>query len=188
MFTALARLLFRFSHCDFFDVSTTPLLTLAVPFGHAATAAADRPTPTESPSQSSYRIVGHSSSIYCLPFTIGVPKQSDNSRSGTSFSIPAPNMMATTTTRPHLLTIPREIRHEIYGYLHYEIRIDWHWCETDHPDYWELADLTYRNAPLLNVLLFHSRLHDEYLDSACFKDPMNYNRSSLGHDPRLHVL
>jgi hypothetical protein len=76
------------------------------------------------------------------------------------------------STKPHLLTIPREIRDKIYGYLHHQIKTCWAWREIQsQPDCWDTAVLIVHNAPLLDVLLTHSRLRDEYLESACFRVP-----------------
>jgi hypothetical protein len=66
------------------------------------------------------------------------------------------------STKPHLLTIPREIRDEIYGYLHHQTKTCWAWREMQsQPDCWDTAVLMIHNALLLDVLLTHSRLRDE---------------------------
>ncbi|KAJ8112735.1 hypothetical protein OPT61_g4966 [Boeremia exigua] len=61
---------------------------------------------------------------------------------------------------PHLLTLPREIRDEIYGYLHQRLE----------PKSMQVFQVTVSNAPLLPVLLTHSRLHEEYLQADCFRN------------------
>jgi hypothetical protein len=76
-----------------------------------------------------------------------------------------------TSAKPHLLTIPREIRNEIYSYLHQRIKFQdeilMQYAEGSTRD----AHLCLENAPLINVLLTHSRLYDEYKESDCFRIP-----------------
>ena len=91
-----------------------------------------------------------------------------------------------TSAKPHLLTIPREIRNEIYSYLHQRITFQ-------DRLYRKLTDgrnldavFCFENAPLINVLLTHSRLYDEYKESDCFRIPsavLNayYNDRLRGH-------
>jgi hypothetical protein len=100
-----------------------------------------------------------------------------------------------TTAKPHLLTIPREIRNEIYSYLHQRITFQDHILM-------KLADgrsldatLCFENAPLISVLLTHSRLYDEYKESDCFRIPSavlyafyNYHRFGLGPYSMQDVL
>jgi hypothetical protein len=64
---------------------------------------------------------------------------------------------------PHLLGIPREMRNLIYEYL-YEER---HELEIE-AEFRAVAGL--RNCPLVNVLLVHPQLREEYLDSRCFRN------------------
>lgn len=64
---------------------------------------------------------------------------------------------------PHLLTLPREIRNEIYRHLSHDVSL--RFCgdgDTLVGPY--TARLT--NAPILSVLLTHSRLYQEYMDAA----------------------
>jgi hypothetical protein len=66
---------------------------------------------------------------------------------------------------PHLLTIPREIRDNIYKYLHRELRICTALLESDH----DPPIVSIMNAPYLSVLLVHSRLYEEYKECASFR-------------------
>jgi hypothetical protein len=72
---------------------------------------------------------------------------------------------------PHLLSLPLELRHIIYAYLHKEINIEtWAWATTNPAAfafYW--ADVQLHNAPVCNMLLVCSQLHDEYSQADCFK-------------------
>lgn len=69
-----------------------------------------------------------------------------------------------TTRAPPLLTIPREIRDQIYGYLYCKL-------ELRHAPLQDLeaVRLTVTNAPIISVLLTHSRLRDEYSESRWFR-------------------
>lgn len=80
-------------------------------------------------------------------------------------------MMESTTV--HLLTLPREIRNEIYKYLHRKIYLrSYRYTEVnDTSDWFRRADATIQNAPLINVLLTHSQIHDEYREAPCFRRP-----------------
>jgi hypothetical protein len=60
---------------------------------------------------------------------------------------------------PHLLTLPREVRDNIYSYLHHEVSRNYR--------NWRLQ---LKNAPIVAVLLTHSRLYYEYQDADCYKD------------------
>jgi hypothetical protein len=72
---------------------------------------------------------------------------------------------------PHLLTIPREIRDEIYGYLSHEVIIVCGWELSKHRmGKYKYKCVRFENAPIVALLLTHSRLHDEYLQSAPFKN------------------
>jgi hypothetical protein len=67
----------------------------------------------------------------------------------------------------HLLTIPREIRDLIYGYLTQERNF---YLERERCYYGSKeVDVQVKNAPLLSVLLSHSRLKEEYMESTAFK-------------------
>jgi hypothetical protein len=64
---------------------------------------------------------------------------------------------------PHLLPIPREIRDEIYEYFSHEVVIERGWELTSHNGIFKRE--RFANAPVVSVLLSHSRLHDEYIQS-----------------------
>jgi hypothetical protein len=70
----------------------------------------------------------------------------------------------------HLLTIPREIRDRIYTYLtqdrNFYLRRDQRPIGSDLS---REVDVHVKQAPLLSVLLTHSRLKEENLESAAFK-------------------
>ncbi|CAA9963202.1 hypothetical protein PTMSG1_06570 [Pyrenophora teres f. maculata] len=76
---------------------------------------------------------------------------------------------------PHLLTIPREIRDEIYSYLSNKVEVQVStWCPRDTsgpeiPIDNTCFDAYLENAPLVNVLLINSQVRDEYHEAACFK-------------------
>jgi hypothetical protein len=77
--------------------------------------------------------------------------------------------MTTTMTRPHLLTLPREIRNEIYSYLTKEVQFRWVWQQATGWDGGCIATVLVENMPFCAVLLTHSRLCEEYLEARCFK-------------------
>jgi hypothetical protein len=60
---------------------------------------------------------------------------------------------------PHLLTLPREVRDNIYSYLHHEVS-----------RHYQNRRLQLKNAPIVAVLLTHSQLYHEYQDADCYKD------------------
>lgn len=70
-----------------------------------------------------------------------------------------------TTTAPNLLTLQREIRDQIYGYLQREVNV-----YGDEPDTMLWYKVVLKNAPLVAVLLTHSRLYEEYIQADCFKN------------------
>jgi hypothetical protein len=76
--------------------------------------------------------------------------------------------MASTT--PHLLTLPREVRDEIYSYLHHtlEMEVKLSVAEQEY-GFYEPAAVHLENAPYLAVLCTHSRMYEEYNES-CFKN------------------
>jgi hypothetical protein len=76
-----------------------------------------------------------------------------------------------TSAQPHLLTIPREIRNEIYSYLHQRITFQDHILMKLFDGRSLDATLCFENAPLISVLLTHSRLYDEYKEPDCFRIP-----------------
>ena len=77
---------------------------------------------------------------------------------------------------PNLLTLPREIRNKIYSHLYQAVTVLWA-CKgrarsnnhnEDENNLFEMVELQIDNLPLLAVLLTHSRLHAEYLESQPF--------------------
>ena len=64
---------------------------------------------------------------------------------------------------PHLLILPREVRNLIYEYLTREVELRGIAKFGDFP-----VIVALHNAPYINILLTHSRLHDEYKDSSAF--------------------
>lgn len=70
---------------------------------------------------------------------------------------------------PHLLKIPREIRDQIYSYLHTSIRLH-HTSLPHHHVLHREPSLLLTNVPSLSVLLTHSRLHEEYTKVLCSND------------------
>lgn len=69
---------------------------------------------------------------------------------------------------PHLLTLPLEIRYEIYQYLHRSFFIIAN--ATGTLSGFHYLFICINDAPLLNVLLASSQLRDEYQNAACFRD------------------
>lgn len=70
----------------------------------------------------------------------------------------------TSTTRPTLLSIPREIRDEIYGYLHKQANVS-HRCNVSQVIPIRQSIPVYVRceiAPVVNIQLVHSQLRDEY--------------------------
>jgi hypothetical protein len=72
-----------------------------------------------------------------------------------------------------LLSLPREIRDMIYGYLFCEIHYDCQWSRDHHMHELDVAvvDVNLENAPLYSMLLTSRQIHDEYkeeLDSRRF--------------------
>ncbi len=67
---------------------------------------------------------------------------------------------------PHLLTLPREVRNNIYNHLYRAVKIPWRF-ETTIARRRESHDLEIQvdNFPLIGVLLTCHRLHNEYLES-----------------------
>ena len=65
--------------------------------------------------------------------------------------------------KPHLLTLPQEIRDHIYSYLHHGVSLR---IRTKH----RAQHIRMQNAPIVAVLLTHSKLYHEYKDADCFKN------------------
>ncbi|CAA9963196.1 hypothetical protein PTMSG1_06564 [Pyrenophora teres f. maculata] len=67
---------------------------------------------------------------------------------------------------PTLLTLPREIRDQIFSYLYHEKRFKWVWKPFAEPSSFDLVilGLLYlHNSPQLSVLLTHSQLYAEHM-------------------------
>ncbi|OAK97344.1 hypothetical protein IQ06DRAFT_351033 [Phaeosphaeriaceae sp. SRC1lsM3a] len=67
------------------------------------------------------------------------------------------------STRANLLTLPQEIRDDIYGYLHQKSRVFYRFSAT------HTLFARIENATLLSVQLVHSQLRNEYRSAACFR-------------------
>jgi hypothetical protein len=79
-------------------------------------------------------------------------------------------------TKPHLLTLPREVWNEIYSYLHEPAFVSVE--KTEDKPYEEHGGtplsktpftVEFVNAPCFNMLLVHSRLHEEYKQEKAWK-------------------
>jgi hypothetical protein len=66
----------------------------------------------------------------------------------------------------HLLTIPRELRDQIYSYLTHSFQRTWM-----SQDQRFSCVIRYENAPLPSLFLAHTRLRDEYLEAVRDKPP-----------------
>jgi hypothetical protein len=66
----------------------------------------------------------------------------------------------------HLLTIPRELRDQIYSYLTHSFQRTW-----ISQDQRFSCVIRYENAPLPSLFLAHTRLRDEYLEAVRNKPP-----------------
>jgi hypothetical protein len=81
--------------------------------------------------------------------------------------------MANDSPAPHLLTIPREIRNNIYTYLHHEAVLGWDWENGQNACKGHILNqiaVRFGNAPCSSVIRAHSRLCDEYIKSAPIQD------------------
>jgi hypothetical protein len=74
------------------------------------------------------------------------------------------------TSPPHLLNLPREIRNCIYHYLSQEIDFNWRWNHWPLSGNEGISKVCLKDAPMLSVLLTSHRLYDEYLESEHFKN------------------
>jgi hypothetical protein len=106
---------------------------------------------------------------------IGRPSLADGSNFQPSTHLQYGENLSYTVTMAslHLLGIPRELRDTIYDYLHeerHELNI-----ETKYN-----AVVGLRNCPLVNVLLVHSQLREEYLESRCFRNISLYFSNFAG--------
>jgi hypothetical protein len=93
---------------------------------------------------------------------------------------------------PHLLNLPREIRNNIYRYLHHPVEADCLvdevvvdgllWKDEGVPGILEIQ-VTVEQAPIVDVMLVHSRIYEEYRESLMFK---NYSATfKIAHMPNL---
>ena len=79
---------------------------------------------------------------------------------------PSPYEATMATAAPlHLLTLPREIRNNIYGFLSRDIDL-----RTINELGGVATVVHITNAPCVEVLLTHSRIRDEYLEAECFRN------------------
>ena len=67
---------------------------------------------------------------------------------------------------PYLLTVSREIRDRFYSYVYRKLQL----YHTPLHDVESKIDIRLENAPLISVLLTHSRLRAEYTQSPSFKE------------------
>ncbi|KAH7355489.1 hypothetical protein BKA66DRAFT_446565 [Pyrenochaeta sp. MPI-SDFR-AT-0127] len=68
----------------------------------------------------------------------------------------------------HLLCLPRELRDKIYTHLYQSVTLDWKWRATRTRR--ALIEVTFKEAPVLSVLLTCTQLHDEYVEAKHFKN------------------
>lgn len=68
---------------------------------------------------------------------------------------------------PHLLMIPREIRDQIYTYIHRELRFDINLFDAGMRS---TINAILTNAPYVSLLVVHSRFYCEYREAHLFKD------------------
>ncbi|KAF2001544.1 hypothetical protein P154DRAFT_164621 [Amniculicola lignicola CBS 123094] len=86
-------------------------------------------------------------------------------------------------TPPYLLTLPREIRDIIYGYLTQDIDAVYNQHEpTSH-----LVGLRIERCPRLSVLLTHSRLYEEYASSSVFYNIQIRAHTSLAANAMFEI-
>lgn len=95
----------------------------------------------------------------------------------------------------HLLTIPREIRDNIYSHLHQPVTCNWTWEQSGRS--YEIS-MQINNAPLFDVFFVNRQLYDEYSDHSrvqgynihlTWKNILESSPSSAeGHSKLLPVL
>lgn len=66
---------------------------------------------------------------------------------------------------PHLLTLPREIRNQIYSYLHKEVVV-----HTRREPSVSVVQLRLENMPYMSVLLINSQIYYEYREADCVRN------------------
>ena len=66
---------------------------------------------------------------------------------------------------PHLLTLPREIRNQIYSYLHKEVVV-----HTQRTPSVFAVQLRLENVPYMSMLLINSQIYHEYREADCFQN------------------
>lgn len=70
---------------------------------------------------------------------------------------------AMSTPKAHLLSLPRELRDQIYSYLHHSVNFDWKWGTSARRTL--PLHVCINNTPRLSVMLVCSCLHRELLDN-----------------------
>ena len=101
---------------------------------------------------------------------------------------------------PHLLTLPREIRDNIYQYLHHRVQLT---CLVDedgekddesdtdddeaHVDYYKVLEMqvTVDPTPIVDVMLVHPRIYEEYRESILIK---NYSATFMFAPAASHMV
>jgi hypothetical protein len=64
-----------------------------------------------------------------------------------------------------LLTLPREIRDMVYGYLCHDVRYLWPWQRNFRTEDLDIVDICIDNAPCTNALLINRKIQSEYQES-----------------------
>lgn len=90
----------------------------------------------------------------------------------------------------HLLTLPRELRNQIYSYLTHESQytLDHKWADQQSMFHTFRLIINFRNAPFPNVLRAHSGLCNEYLGAPCFSSLSVRVVVYASHDPEWNDL
>jgi len=79
------------------------------------------------------------------------------------FAVSTDNL--TIMSSPTILTLPREIRDLVYGYLRHDIRYLWPWQRNYRTEDLDIVDMSVENAPCTNTLLVNKQIHCEYQES-----------------------
>lgn len=77
---------------------------------------------------------------------------------------------------PHLHTLPREIRNQIYSYLHKEVVV-----HTQRSPSVFVVQLRLENVPYMSVLLINSQIYHEYREADCFRNLAAHFNLSLDY-------